>query len=111
MHTAPAGDEGNPGPTRGARRKPFSLVASYPRRLFSEGQHAGLTVGEAGLAPDASLFVEEVVQTAANLRSATARVDVRCGCGRGYGLTMRGHGDAQGEWEDASLQRLASSPI
>jgi len=37
----------------------FKLVCSFPRLLFNQDEHAGTTLKDAGLCPDASLFVEE----------------------------------------------------
>ena len=37
----------------------FKLVCSYPRLLFNMQEHSGTSLKDAGLAPDASLFVEE----------------------------------------------------
>ena len=37
----------------------FKLVCSYPRLLFNMEEHSGTSLKDAGLAPDASLFVEE----------------------------------------------------
>lgn len=37
----------------------FKLVCSYPRLLFNMEEHSGTTLKDAGLCPDASLFVEE----------------------------------------------------
>ena len=53
-----------------SRSGDFKLVCSYPRLLFNMQEHSGTSLKDAGLAPDASLFVEEDWAEEAQVRVA-----------------------------------------